>query len=88
MIKKKQTNKPFFILYTNDIGHDTSLLEIILFADDATLLFSHPDLTSQIDKINRELEEICNWFQANKLSITASKTNYGTWYSLQYKKRC
>ena len=24
---------------------------------------------------NNELEEICNWFKANKLSVYASKTN-------------
>ena len=26
--------------------------------------------------INNELREICNWFQANKLSVNAKKTNY------------
>ena len=73
-----------FILYINDIVNATSLMEIILFADDTTLLFSHPDIASQIDTVNNELQEICNWFQANKLSVNASKTNYmvlGTKYN-------
>ena len=35
-----------FILYTNDIENTTSLHELILFADDTTLLFSHPDTAS------------------------------------------
>ena len=65
-----------FILYINDIVNTTSLLELILFADDTTLLFSHPDITSQNEIINKELQEICNWFQANKLSVSAGKTNY------------
>ena len=65
-----------FILYINDIVNTTSSLELILFADDTTLLFSHPDIASQNDLINNELNEICNWFQTNKLSINASKTNY------------
>ena len=65
-----------FILYINDIVNTTSLLEFILFADDTTLLFSHPDIASQNDIINIELQEICNWFQANKLSVNATKTNY------------
>ena len=65
-----------FILYINDIVNTTSLLELILFADDTTLLFSHQDIASQNDIINNELQEICNWFQANKLSVNASKTNY------------
>ena len=65
-----------FILYINDIVNTTSLLELILFADDTTLLFSHADIASQNDIINIELQEICNWFQANKLSVNATKTNY------------
>ena len=65
-----------FILYINDIVNTTSLLELILFADDTTLLFSHQDIASQNDIINNERQEICNWFQANKLSVNASKTNY------------
>ena len=46
------------------------------FADDTTLLYSHPDISSKIDLINKELIEISNWFKANKLSVNASKTNY------------
>ena len=73
-----------FILYINDIVNATSLFDVILFADDTTLLYSHPDIASQNDIINNELQEICNWFQANKLSVNASKTNYmvlGTQYN-------
>ena len=74
---------PFlFILYINDIVNSTSLLELILFADDTTLLFSHPD----IDFINNELQEMYNWFQAKKLSVNASETNYmvlGTHHSIR-----
>ena len=57
----------------------TSLLELIVFADDKSLLFSHPDIASQNEIIDNELQEICNWFQANNLSVNASKTI--TWCS-------
>ena len=67
---------PLLNIYINDIVNTTSLLELILFADDTTLLFSHPDIASQNEIINKELQEICNWFQANKLSVNAGKTNY------------
>ena len=63
-------------MYLNDITNTTSLFEIILFADDTTLLYSHPDISSKIDSINKELNEISNWFKANKLSVNISKTNY------------
>ena len=65
-----------FILYVNDITNTTSLFEVILFADDTTLLYSHPDTSSAIDLIDKELNEISNWFKANKLSVNASKTHY------------
>ena len=38
-----------FILYINDIVNTTSLLELILFAGDTTLLFCHQDIVSQND---------------------------------------
>ena len=67
-----------FIVYVNDITNTTSLFEIILFADDTTLyyilyIYSHPDVSSKIDSINKELNEISNWFKANKLSVMLIK---------------
>ena len=76
--------REYWPMYINDIVNTSSLLELILFADDTTLLFSHPDIVSKHEIINNELQKICNWFQANKLSVNASKTNYmvlGTHYS-------
>ncbi len=75
-----------FILYINDITSTTSLFEMILFADDTTLLYSHPNISSKINCINKELCEISNWFKANKLSVNANKTNnmiLGTLYCNQ-----
>ena len=50
------------------------MLDIISFADDTTLLYSHPDI--QINLINKELSDISKWFKANKLFVNASKTNF------------
>ena len=47
-----------FILYVNDITTATSLFEITLFADDTTLLYSHPNIATKINLINKELSEI------------------------------
>ena len=52
------------------------MLEFILFADDITILYSHPNIENQINGINEELREVSNRFKANKLSVNASKTNY------------
>ena len=71
-----------FILHVNDITNTTNVLKFVLFADDTTITYSHTDIISKFDLINNELQEVCNWFKANKLSVNASKTNYmllGTW---------
>ena len=64
-----------FILHVNDITNTSDVLDFILFANDTTILYSHSNIENQINLIN-ELNEVSNWFKANKLSINASKTNY------------
>ena len=65
--------KPILISY---IKCTSNVLDFILFADDTTILYSHKDLSSKIDVVNEELEEVSNWFKANKLSVNASKINF------------
>ena len=65
-----------FILYVNDIVYTSNVLEFVLFADDTTITYSHSEVISKFDMINNELQEVTNWFKANKLSVNASKTNY------------
>ena len=65
-----------FILYVNDITYTSNVLDFILFTYDTNILYSHKDLSSKIDVVNEELEEVSNWFKANKLSVNASKTNF------------
>ena len=46
---------PFlFTLYVNDMTSKSTLLELILFADDTTILFSSDDICSEAHKINKE----------------------------------
>ena len=42
---------PLIILHVNDITNTTSLFGIILFADNTTLLYSNPDISSKTDLI-------------------------------------
>ena len=62
--------------FMHDITNTSDVLEFILFADNTTILKSHPNIENQINCINEELKEVSNWFKANKLSVNASKTNY------------
>ena len=66
-----------FILCVNDITNTSNVLEFILFDDD-TIVYSHPNIENQINRLHEELKEVSNWFKADKLSVNASKINYMT----------
>ena len=47
-----------------------------MFADDANLFCSHKNIHQLFAKFNEELENIGDWFKANKLSLNNKKTKY------------
>ena len=46
-----------------------------LFADDTNLLYTDKDLKSLESVMNIELQKVCNWLNANKLTLNAKKSN-------------
>ena len=52
------------------------MLDQIMFADNTNLFFSHKNIKELFQVVNFELEKICNWFRANKLSLNEGKTKY------------
>jgi hypothetical protein len=65
-----------FLLYINDMYNTSTLLKIILFADDTTLTLSHKNINELFRIMNLELIKITEWMNANKLSINVTKTFY------------
>jgi len=65
-----------FIIYTNDIPNLLKLTHTILFADDTTIFANDTNLDHLYQKVNHDLEILCDWFKANKLSLNIAKTNY------------
>ena len=53
----------------------SKLAEVIMFADDTNLFFSHENLDDHISLVNCELDKFLNWFKLNKLSSSINKTN-------------
>ena len=53
-----------FLIYINDLPNVTSLLSV-LYADDTNMFDFGKDLDNLIDNINSELNNICDWFNAN-----------------------
>ena len=65
-----------FIIYVNDIHLITDSLDVISFADDTNLFYSHNQFNVIEEVFNKELVNVNRWFQVNKLSVNAKKSNY------------
>ena len=65
-----------FLLYINDLPASSKLSELILFADDTNIFYSHRNIKDLFKTVNSELSQINEWFKANKLSLNVDKTNF------------
>jgi len=65
-----------FIIYTNDLPLSLRYSQCVLFADDTTIYNAANDLQTAINNISHDLNELTEWFKANKLSLNISKTHY------------
>ena len=65
-----------FLIYINDIYLCSNKLGFYRFADDTNLLYADKDLKSLESIVNTELTNVCDWLNANKLTINAKKSNF------------
>jgi hypothetical protein len=65
-----------FIIYVNDIINSTSHGITITYADDTTILVNSDNFEDTYIYAYENLVSIIDWFNANKLSINLTKTNY------------
>ena len=65
-----------FLIYINDIYNSSEELSFHLFPDDANLLYADKDLRSLGSVVKIELQKICDWLNANKLTINAKKIKF------------
>ena len=64
-----------YLIYVNDIGNCTEE-HLLSFADDTTLILSSSDEISLFHKANLEMDNLYDWFCANRLSLNPQKTKY------------
>ena len=66
------------LVYLNDIYKASEKLQMILYADDTTLIssLSPTSLYNDILKFNDEIVKVHEWLLLNKLSLNISKTRY------------
>ena len=65
-----------FILYINDLPNASEFIDPLLFADDTSIFYSHPNPNCLGSVLNDELQNIDVWQKCNKLSVNIKKTNY------------
>ena len=57
-----------FLLYVNDMLQAVNC-DLLLYADDTSLIFQHKDIKIIEQQLNKNFSNICDWFVDNKLSI-------------------
>ena len=62
-----------FIIYINDIVEGIES-DILIFADDCSLLASGKDPTETVEQINRDLERISSWANTWKVTFNSKKS--------------
>ena len=65
-----------FSLYVNDIPNILEKANVIMYADDTTLFYSHDNINNVYEILNYNLAKIDKWLMANYLTLNVDKTNY------------
>ena len=66
----------FFLLYINDLPTCLNKTKPRLFADDTNITAAAEYLHDIEDAVNSNLENLCQWLMANKLSLNVAKTEF------------
>ena len=74
-----------FLLYVNDMHRSSKKFDFYLFADYTNLLYADKDINKLEIVANEELLRLCEWLNANKLSLNASKSNFVIFHPYQRK---
>lgn len=65
-----------FLVYINDIVHISHSADMVLFADDSNVFFSHNDLRHLESVSNDWLNKLSTWLVTNQIELNISKTKY------------
>ena len=65
-----------FLLYVNDIANVSSVLFMILFADDTNVFIQGKNVNEMFNIMNGELQKLAEWMCINKLSLNVKKNEY------------
>ena len=63
-----------FLIYINDLKHAIQKLLVHHFADDTNLIVSNKSLKTLRKTTNKEIQSLCDWLCANRLTLNVAKT--------------
>ena len=72
------------LIYINDFYLE-SKFKNVMFPDNTNVFLSDKNIGQLFQQMNKELKCVCNWFQANKLSINFDKTKWTIFYPTSKK---
>ena len=58
-----------FLIYINDLPQAVKDSDIRLYADDTCISYSHKNIKTIEENLNKDFDSLCDWFLDNKLSI-------------------
>ena len=62
-----------FLIYVNNLNQLSNILDPIMFTDDTNLFYPHHQIKTLLETVNCELNNIHQWFRANKLLLNIKK---------------
>ena len=74
-----------FLLYINDLHQASNVINPIMYVDDTNVFYSHGNIKFLFETVNKELNNVSEWFKANKLSLNTKKTEYTFFHKLSKK---
>ena len=63
-----------FLLYINDLNLAIKYCKVYHFADDTNLLYTNNSIKKLNKMLNKDLNNLTNWLNANKISLNVDKT--------------
>ena len=64
-----------FLIYVNDIANCLTHSKVISLADDTTVFSSSKCIDDLYKNVNSDLDDLSNWFKANRLALNVNKYN-------------
>ena len=64
-----------FLIYVNDTANCLTHSKLIYFADDTTVFLSSKCINDLYKNMNSDLDDLTNWFKANRLALNVNKSN-------------